>query len=284
MCGDGVRLVAMFDSLPRELLQLILSHLEEEELKKIDMAILSHRLRPSFLAAMDGLVLMDGYVQKETISWFLLRKIRFTYLELVDFDQTVVFNSRDTLECLDWEKVTDENISVIGPCPRLTSLVISCSLLTKTEFLAQFFSLNPQILSVSVSNFGHLDVNLLSVIRQYLPNLENLCLWHCQEVTDNYLAHLVPGCPKLVSLTLSGTKITDTSLRLILDNFPNLRSLVFKDCNNVSYEMLKLCILRFPIAALLIDNEEVQTQALQDLTEMLEYLGAALVSVLSPSF
>jgi hypothetical protein len=271
-------------SLPREILQLVLSHLNALELVKVDMSILCHSFRPSFLAAMDGLMLWhDICVYKKMISWFLLRNTLFSRLELSHFNEKLVTNSRHTikyLSCSDRD-LTDDNVSTIGACPRLIEVEIFCKNLRKSEFLAQFFSLNPQILTLTIHDFGRLDANILSIISRNLPNLEHINLSESKEVTDNFMTHIVPGFPNLISINLNETKITDASLRLILDNFPNLRSLLFQDCR-VSHQMLELCILRFPIPAILSEDLMVQTRGLEDLTSMLEYLHGVLVSALVP--
>lgn len=265
----------LFD-LPCELFRLILEYLLVPDLGKLDIAIVNHELRFTYLSNLNGLILpryrfssegimgMSRYDQ--LISWLMKRNIIILRVILSSLDCRSSYcynlNSQPRIQSLRLEYHPNECLSHIGNCPSLTELAYVGFHFYRS---LSFFEENPQITRFTLSVRDRIWAVSLAHIFELCPNVTSLDLSNNQWLGDESVSVLVNSNLNLISLSLGETAIReDASVRLILNSFPNLQYLSFANCD-ISKDMIHLCFEKVILPSLICHCDDLLLNGLRGL-------------------
>jgi hypothetical protein len=98
------------------------------------------------------------------------------------------------------------------------------------------------------------DQALIGLLKN-TKQLEALSVPHCKKITDSTLFQLVKTCPKIISLVLHATQVTNAGIKEIASSYPNLIQLgidclpvndqcliqLFRNCTKLEYLYMSKC-------------------------------------------
>ena len=163
----------------------------------------------------------------------------------------------ETLQIDGWEFKDDLLLSLSQHCPKLRRLQVGWeadeltqqSVVTEAA-LIQLFQGCPDLRAIRTLPTTATDASLLA-LSTYCTHFEEICIWHnnhirdtglvslfkacnnlatvrvdgCSNITDQSLFSLVQHCPLVAAVTLSGQRLTDTSLLYIATHLRKLHKL-----------------------------------------------------------
>ncbi|BFY97345.1 hypothetical protein BsWGS_00392 [Bradybaena similaris] len=128
---------------------------------------------------------------------------------------------------------------------RIQKLSANCKLMDAST-LDQIMSSCPELKKLDLSGLSVVNDAMIINLADHSPNLTQLNLKGCKQVTDTAVCHL-SGCCPLTSLCLSGLHaITDKSIFSLASSCPHLKEIYLNGCANVSpvaVQYLKDCSL-----------------------------------------
>jgi len=85
-----------------------------------------------------------------------------------------------------------------------------------------------------LSGCSHLENRTLLHLSKYSYNLTYLNISSCYRIDDGSMITLIRASPKLITLNLTSTSITDASIKEISIHCKKIRKLTLNSCKNVS--------------------------------------------------
>lgn len=265
-------------ALPRELLNLVYSFLDWSSYGHLDLAMTSHLLRPHYLATLNGMITPLRFLYSHPYSnlhhshlrWIISRNVLPLHITILrDADLylflALILRVRSRLIALyiyGTSSFPQEYLFSIGSCPCLTKFELYLpSNSISPQQLGQFLQQNPQIQKLKFHVAAPYPPNIVSIIRDNCPNLKYLYLpknkvW----LNDHCISELVrgPKIPNLQALSLSCCRLSEQSIQLMMDSFPNLHYFTFDRVLNSEEGMMLSCLQRIVHKALIDDNVETR--------------------------
>jgi hypothetical protein len=237
--------MSVLEILPPELFRLILEFLEHPKgLIPLDNAILSHRLRPFYLNAIERMTLSlhIGTARNYLTSvWLLNRKILPTSIWIFPFDHPsyllLIERSRLVLKSLSISYSANANVDAmllfLGNFPHLIQLDINSINFNATSNFVRFLCANPQLEKLTVPFLNTPSREFIRDISQCCPNLKELYASKNNWFDDACVTLLIQGrLQKLEHLELGSTAVLEeASIVNILTHFPLLKSFTIRNCN-----------------------------------------------------
>jgi hypothetical protein len=239
----------LFVAFPIDVIRVILQSLTMEELGRFDSALLNRDCRSVFLQSIDGLNIVDinqRSTKWEEILWLLSRKIALTHLKIIPkqlppvyFDDheeafiSLISQNQSSLLSIavDHSPYTKKFYLACQECKNLNSInVEGCAV---TDELILLMLEGKQIHSLNISQCG-LSSIVIKTIAMMCPQLQYLAVKSLRSVTDEEVAVIAQACPNIQSLNLSGTTITNRSIPLLLQTYPNIEAIFVEDCVGLS--------------------------------------------------
>lgn len=270
---------SFFGILPVEIFHTILHYLPLKDIAIFDTAITDSSLRSLYLATLSSLVISRYQYQslhsstKNPLSWIVKRQIIVNEIYSDSFHPIllhVILNSKQKLTSLEIKSsIPLEYLELIPYCPLLTKVGFAkCSDIPLRVF-ARFFALHPSLTTLRISQTTNSSalLKLISIISANCPNLINLD-FTSSSVDHQCIEELVKGKLDLLSLNLQETRISDRSIPIILDSFPNLQTFCIHGCQ-ISVNQVNLCCQRFIFPSLTSDDPIRISSSIQALSSNL---------------
>lgn len=270
-CSES--LVGM-ESLPRELLRLVIDYLMIPELISLDNAILNKSFRSDYILSLSGIKHFDyQLIAPQTFKWLTKRNIavlNLSFVSLNEFSLKYISRFRSVIQKLFihtdlpyhifGEVITPsrKDLNRIGRCPSLKSLFLSDAQNLTTKTLQKILKDNPQIGDLDISGCPSLSLECIQSIVKQCQNLQFLDLSRNDWVTDAAIDILLTGCPRLKSLHLDETSITDNSVDKILMRAPSLHDLQVLE-NGISVAKVSDILDRVSIPSILHPDDDIAT-------------------------
>jgi F-box/leucine-rich repeat protein 2/20 len=196
-----------------------------------------------------------------------LKKVELGYLDITDAGVCRLAEGCPELEVasLDGLEITDAAIlSLFRHCPQLCRLfLLFCHAVTGDEISRNSIGGGGRLMKTLRIRDNGLTDSGLGNIAACCPNLEDIYIFNCREVTDTGFAELLRRCPRLHTVNLSYTRatfvgldglgagdralkklssnnsaITDAALAKIVEAFVNLDHLDLCSCKSITNESL----------------------------------------------
>lgn len=230
------------------------------------------------------------------VQWLIKRNISVQHMNLVlGYEETVTDERRETLQSNHRNNFTDTGLQYVSNCSHLKSFTLkgntritdngmkamsegcsnlehlnletccitgeclqhlsknckmlktldlrSCSSL-QIQFLSQIWQYFPNLTTLKLSGIGHVTDDCFQQLSSFGPHLAELqCfpkfitlyLDSCSFITDTSLLHLSHGCPCLTILSLINcTLISDFGLQHLSQGCPQLTTLMLENCKLIS--------------------------------------------------
>jgi hypothetical protein len=212
-------------NLPLNLYREILKYLIIKEIGVLDLALCNHQLREIFLSGLSGTVLArldDIHLTNLHIPWLIQRNILTKEFKISDSMDIkiceLIIQSKTCLEILNLvsTNIQDADLRQIGSCPLLKSVYFYLNCNITARGLEDFLRVNPQLVSLSISNNSQFSNELLSFILNTCPHLQHLDLSRCSWVTDASLDLIGKSSLKLKSLDIHLCHVSDSQVRELI--------------------------------------------------------------------
>jgi hypothetical protein len=203
-----------------------------------------------------------------SLDWLLARKVIPCEIHLGSFHPLMLvlfFNSKSHLKLLSLNAVIpDAYFREIGSCPSLIDLrLLEWSDGHSLPVMDRFFQSNPQLQKVGIQYA--FDPQIITSLIKHCPNVTHLDLFESEiGLTDKLMLELSQSHMNLTYLNLDVSQLSDQSIRVILDSFPNLHYLSITD-PDISPEMDALIIKRVIVPSLKNADAAIQLMGLQSL-------------------
>lgn len=258
--------------LPIDLLRLCLQYLPLTDVAIFDHAILSHKYRPTFLAAIEGLELFDinFYLTSDLIQWLMTRGVLIKSIPLSSSDANLlelINYSHSSLKSIDLShsRLSDDLISAfLSMCPNLVSINFHCSHLTDYG-LRSLLEVKRNLQHLNLSGCTKITSDSLQILAQYGSALRNLNLSSLRWMTDAELLIILDGCPQIQDINVSSTYITIDSIVAIIQRYPMLNSLIFSGCARVTRDATKLLLRSVYSRQIMSKDPSIQLQGVLQL-------------------
>lgn len=240
-----------FSDFPREMFQYILQFLSYYDLARMDMAVLNHKLRRFYLAAVDCLMIPVYFPtprrSRDPLNWLLLRNIRVCEFRI----------ERDELPEL---ALLQQSLSVINSIGLITPIafpIINFPKLTSLSYYSNVYcpnllKQNPQLEKLIITSCP-LPQSIQGIVLA-CPNLTYLDVSSNHWIYDSSISLFLLGNLNLSFFNISRTHVQeDQSISSILNSFSKIRCLIFNGCP-ISANLKRDCIKRLVYPALTSEN------------------------------
>lgn len=246
----------MLSTLPLDLLRHSLKFLSLSDIQSLDNSILSHDLRPFYLSALQGFeisVLAEVICSAKMIQWLSARQLLIRTLKVSSYSpstlKALISQNQTSLQSFYFSCSEDSFMVSLNKCANLSTLSIDGSLITDEGIhhllidSDQQSLLGQRIECLSLSKCIRLTSYSIMLTANYCPQLLELLLSELEFITDSEISLLVQGCKGLRHIDVSGTSITDVSVREILLAYPTLHTFTLFNCRSVS-SLAKAAVLQ----------------------------------------
>eukprot|EP00698_Gefionella_okellyi_P000931 TRINITY_DN1080_c0_g1_i1.p1 TRINITY_DN1080_c0_g1~~TRINITY_DN1080_c0_g1_i1.p1 ORF type:complete len:451 (+),score=79.36 TRINITY_DN1080_c0_g1_i1:1236-2588(+) len=136
------------------------------------------------------------------------------------------------------DDITDAGvISLARSCPHLNTLAIDWCGYHVTDVAIEALAQSCKHLeALNLAHLSALTDRSLLALAAGCPHLSIVIVTECNQMSDHGVCALATSCPNLVEVNVSGTQLTNTSLRALGDHCPRLHSLNVNYCAEVTDE------------------------------------------------
>ncbi|NXJ96602.1 DRC6 protein, partial [Corythaixoides concolor] len=138
------------------------------------------------------------------------------------------------IHMVDCQKITDAGLEMISPLKHILVLNVADCIRIGDEGVRTFVqgSSGAKLRELNLTNCIQITDASVTEIAQRCPELAYLSLHHCENVTDAGIQAL-GNMLSLISIDISGTSISDMSLR-VLGHYGKIKELSVSECKNIS--------------------------------------------------
>jgi hypothetical protein len=260
----------LFEIIPIEIFQIVLTYFECSDLLNFDNALLNHELRSRYLSALYDLNIFSHVTLKpHQFQWLSSRNSLHPTLmigALTEVELGYISKFRNDITSISIEsKATTTDILEIGACQAMKSFSIPG---ITEDSLKAFLTFNPQLETLEIPRSQALSTTSIECLATSCQNLYHLNVSKNPWFTDESLLTIIALRPPLKSLNFRFTSVIhEDSISSLLKAYPDIHSVI---CSTF---LSNLLILREVTArSLMSDVPDRQLLALEALNLLLDSL------------